>query len=384
MTSSRSSSSSALLAAAALALAACAHGAPRPPEPPARRLALFPAENLTGRVQGVKDLNAAVERALAAAGVEVVTGDAVQQFLFRHRIRYTAGIGGSSAAAAKEELGVDGITLTAILQYENGAPPRLAVIMRIVSAEEVPRIQWMGRAAMSGDDNPGFLSMGLVETMPELQRLALEKLTGSLAAFLAGGSERSAVCSPGVGLHWAHRSSELDGRRGASVVVLPFANRTSRRGAGEVVALELVSQLAAVPGVDLIESGMVRDEILSFRMVMPEGPSLDDLFAIEASIPADLFVAGEVLDFVESQTGTPRLGFAVNVLDARTRRVVWRSSSSASGTDRVLLFGLGRESTASELACLASRGVVAGLFPGGKLPSPAQPASADRPEAAGP
>jgi hypothetical protein len=369
---------------AALALGACAHGAARPAEPPSVRLALFPAENLTGRVQGVKDLSAAVERALAAAGVEVVTGDAVQQFLFRHRIRYTAGIGGSNAAAAKEELGVDGIILTAILQYENGAPPRLAVIMRIVTAEEVPRIEWMGRAAMSGDDRPGFLSLGLVETMPELQRLALEKLTRSLTAFLAGRPGRSAACDPGVGLHWAHRSRDLDGRQGAAVVVLPFANRTSRRGAGEVVALELVSQLAAVPGVDVIEPGMLREEILSFRMVMPEGPSLDDVFAIHASVPADLIVTGEVLDFVESQTGTPRLGFAVTILDAHSRKVVWRSNSSASGTDRMHVFGLGRVSTASELACLVSRGVVAGLFPGGKLPEPAQAASNDRPEATGP
>ena len=55
-------------------------------------------------------------------------------------------------------------------------------------------------------------------------------------------------------------------------------------------------------------------------------------------------------------------GRAVTVLDAHTRRVVWRSNSSATGMDGVVFFGLGRVSTAGELACLVSRGVVARLF----------------------
>ncbi len=370
MTSLASCSSRSVAAlAAALLLGACAHRAGAPDSLRAR-LALFPPENLTGGPAALQSFAASLERALAGAGIEVVLGDAVNQYLARHRIRYTAGIDGPSARAAKEELGVDGLLVTWVEQYETGNPPKLAVTMRVVSAEERPRITWMGAAAAAGDDAPGLLGLGLIESMSKLETKALEGLAGSLASLLDGKGTRSATCRPGLGLGWFHRSLDLDTARRVSVIVLPFVNRTSRRGAGEIVAMGLARQLAAAPSLDVVELGIVRDELLNFRLVMPEGPSLDDVLALNASLRADLVVSGQVLEYYEGLTGAPKIGFAVTVLDGRTRKVVWRSSSHAKGDDRVVFFGLNRISTASELACHMARSVVDRLLEPPGSPAP--------------
>ena len=362
----------AALILAALLAGACAHGASQPPEAPRARLALLPPENLTGGALSLKGFTASLERALAGAGVEVVAGEAVEQYLHRHRIRYTAGIDGLSATAAKEELGVDGLLVTTVQQYLDGLPPKLAVTMRVVSAQDPPRITWIDGVAATGDDEPGFLNLGLVGNLGELEKTALDTLCGLLADHLDGKGPRSVPC-PGTGAPaWAHRNPKLDTGKPLSVIVLPFMNRTGRRGAGEIVALQVARELAALPTVEVIEPGVVRDELLAFRVVMKEGPSLDDVLAINASLRADLIVSGEVLAYDEGLTGVPKVSFAVVMLDGKTRRVVWRSSSHAKGDDNVMFFGLGRVTTATDLTCRMSRSVVDGLV-AGQRPSPSPP-----------
>src|SRR6266702_1327177 len=131
MTSSTSCSSSKALAVAIVALAAAACAGARDaarapgaaeerPEggPGAYRVALFPAENLAAVPVPLRGIDGQIARALAAAGLEVVTGDLVERFLERHRLRYTGGLDSASAAAAHEELGVDGVLLVSIEAYD--------------------------------------------------------------------------------------------------------------------------------------------------------------------------------------------------------------------------------------------------------------------------
>jgi len=366
MTSSRSSSSRRALAAlsALLALAACAHRPAPPPQAPRARLALLPPENATGGVVSLQVFSADLERALAAASIEVVQGDAVREYLARHRIRYTAGIDGESARAAREELGVDGLLATSVEQYDPSDPPRLAVAMRVVSAEDEPRIEWVGGAEVTGGDAPGFLGLGVIHSLPDLERVALRRVARALASFLDGRAARSYPSSPGLGLGWWHRAKGFDTARPLSVVVLPFVNRTSRRGAGEIVALALARELAAVPRLQVIEPGIIRDELLAFRVVMPEGPSLDDALVLNASLRADLIVFGQVFQFEEAGVGPPRVSFSAVALDGPRKRVVWRSSSYATGDDRVIAFDIGRIRTATGLACRMAHAVVDGLVSG--------------------
>lgn len=356
MTSSRSSSSRALAAAAALLLA-CAHRE-RPLEAPRLRLALLPLENVTGGPAALRELEGALEAALARGGVDVVQGEPVGRFLARHRIRYTAGVDGATAAAARDELEVDALLAPWIQQYDAADPPRVAVTMRVVSAEEEPRLLWIGGVERTGADAPGLLGTGLVHDLPTLQRRALDQLVSALAAHLDGKGPRALACTSALGLGYHRRAPEFDPRRPLTIAVLPLVNRTERRGAGELVGLALARQLAAVPRVGVVEPGIVRDELLKFRVVMPEGPSLDDALVLNATVHADLILSGQVLQWDEGGVGPPRIGFTVTALLGEKRRVVWRSSSYATGEDRFGLFGTNRIRTSSELACQMARDVV--------------------------
>lgn len=364
MTSSPSSSSRTRAAGAALAalLAACAHPPVAAPEVARARVALLPPENLSGGPVSLREISAAVEAAVARAGVEVVTGDLVQRFLQVHRIRYTGGVGAETAVAARDELGVDALLVTWVEQWAEGGVPRLALAMRLVSAEDPPVVEWIDARGAAGDDHPGWFDLGVVSEAPVLLRRTLDDMARSLAAFLDGKAPRADRCRRARGPSWAHRAPDLELRGPLTVLVLPFTNRTDRRGAGEMVALEMGRQLLAVPGVRLLEPGLVREELLRYRVIMEEGPSLDDVLVLGVSLKPDLVIAGQVLEYDER--GVPWLGFSVAALDVRRRRLVWRSSSSGGGDDGVWWFDAGRVSTPLGLACELGRGVVKELMAG--------------------
>jgi hypothetical protein len=236
-------------ALAVLLSAAC--GSVRPvatPEVP-RRVALLPPENVTGGAVSMREFTARLETALARAGVEVVTGDAVDRYLTLRRIRYTGGIDGPTAQAAREDLGVDALLVTWIGQRSEGPPPRISLAARLVAAQDPPVLSWVETVAMSGDDHPGLFELGLVKSLAELERRALDRAARSLSAFLYGGGPRAARCDRARPASWVRASTGLASRGPVSVIVLPFVNLTGRRGAGELVAMELARQLLAVPGV---------------------------------------------------------------------------------------------------------------------------------------
>jgi hypothetical protein len=324
------------------------------------RVALLPPENLSGGPVPLRDVSAAVEAAVARAGVEVVTGDLVQRFLHTHRIRYTGGVGTETAVAARDELGVDALLVTWVEQWGEGGIPHLALAMRLVSAADPPVVQWIDARGAAGDDHPGWFGLGMVGEAPVLLRRTLDPMARFLADFLDGKAPRAHRCRSSRDPSWAHRAPNLQLEGPLSVLVLPFVNRTDRRGAGEMVALEMARQLLAVPGVQLLEPGLVREEMLRFRLIMEEGPSLDDVLALGASLRPDLVVAGQVLEYDER--GVPWLGFSVMALEGHTRRLIWRSSSTGAGDDGVWWFDAGRVSTPQGLACELGRGVVEGLL----------------------
>ncbi len=352
------------MAGAALAalLAACAHRPAPAADVAHARVALMPPENLSGGPVPLREISAAVEAAVARAGVEVVTGDLVQRFLQVHRIRYTGGVGAETASAARDELGVDALLITWVEQWAEGGVPRLALTMRLVSAADPPVVEWIDARGAAGDDHPGWFDLGLVADASVLLERTLDGMARSLAAFLDGKAPPANRCGAARSPSWAHRAPDPGLQGPLTVLVLPFVNRTDRRGAGEMVALEMGRQLLAVPGTRVLEPGLVREELLRYRLIMEEGPSLDDLLALGVSLRPDLVVAGQVLEYDER--GVPRLGFSVAALDVRRRRLIWRSSSSGGGDDGVWWFGAGRVSTPLGLACELGRGVVKELLAG--------------------
>ena len=366
--SSRAAGLAALLAAAIAGVGGCAHrgeaeGVGALAEGGRERILVLPVDNASGGAAPTKELGLAVEQALRGRH-EVIGGDALEQFLARHRTRYTGGIDAETARAAKAELGADAVLLTSLEQYRPAGPPTVGLAMRLVSTDgEEPVILWMDAASFAGDQAPGLLRLGVVDSLQEVQGRVLAKLSSSLFAFLDG----RAPAAPSCGGAWygpkvRFRSPRLDGGTGTTVAVVPFLNNSRRRGAGDALALEFVRHMVASGRFRVIEPGVVRDYLLRARVIMPGGVSLEATRLMIGALGAELVMSGVVFDFDETPgVQGPAVRFTVNMLDGGSGEVVWHSSSFNRGDDGVFAFGLGRVATSGELSCRMVGDVVRAL-----------------------
>ncbi len=360
-----------------LGLAGCAGSRPvAHKEPPALSgpLVLLPVVNLSGTSIPLREVQDAVERSLRVRGIPLVDAALVEQFLARHRLRYTGGVDREEALAAGEELSAAGLLVTTVELYQPGNPPKAGISMRLVSADEAAEVRWIDAAARAGDDSPGLFELGVVHEYPELQEVLLAKLSASLALSLAGKGPHAVAC-PGSGRFAPKelfRSPRLDAAQTRSVAVLPFANETARRNAGDLLALQFVRQLEASGRFRAVEPGVLRDGLLRFRIISEGGISLDVARVILELVQADLVVAGIVRDYddPEGAGAAPRVQFTALLLDRANNEVLWESTSYNQGDDGVFFFDAGLVGTTPDLACRMVRSAVDDLVEPGHAPAP--------------
>jgi hypothetical protein len=252
---------------------------------------------------------------------------------------------------------VDAVLLTSwVTRQEN--PPRAAFSMRLVSAEPEPQVLWMGGSSLAGDQSPGLFNLG-IETDPRIvQANALGAVLDDLASFVWKNGPPARACT--VAGWYQPRSSyaaPIDLREARTLLVLPFVNFVGRRGAGEILATEFARQFLARPQFRLIEPGVVRQKLLEERVVMENGVSLDQARLVAHALQGDLVLAGYVFAF-DDASGTPQANVTVMLIERRSGRVVWESTSYNGGDDGISIFALNRVRTATELACRMTSGVV--------------------------
>lgn len=336
--------------------------------PAPRRVLVLPVHNLTGGQAPVKELGAAIERAVARRFEVIPLADVVEGFLARHRMRYTGGIDVAQARAAREELGADAVLITTLHNYRAANPPALAISMRLVTTENEPTIVWMDHLTRAGDESPGLLGLGLVASLKPIQDQMVTQLARSLEAKLEGDREPQRC---GAGRRYRprvrFRSSMLDQDEPYTIAVIPFFDRSSRRGAGEAVSLELVRQLVATGRFRVLEPGVVRDFLLQRRVIMPGGVSLEATRLLLGALGVQLVASGTVFDYSDHGGAEgPTIRFNLVLLDGGSGEVVWHSTSFNRGDDGVFAFNLGRVATADALTCRMVGGVVDRLTqPGG-------------------
>jgi hypothetical protein len=324
-------------------------------------MALFPLANLSGRPEEMRQVQSTFEQALLGRGLDVVSGDLVDQFLARHRVRYTGGVDRPTAWAAREELGVDSILLASLDLRSAQDPPLFAATMRLVSTADEPEILWMDGVALAGDEHPGFLNMGMVRNPKELERVQVSRLVGSLEGFLAGQSLPADTCPDGRRSvpRSAYARAVRPGAERTRVAVVPFVNESGRRDAGEVALLALVRQLVVEPGLKVLEPGVVRAALLDHRVILEGGVTHEAARIALGVLEADVVVAGNV--HVYDESAVPVLEFSATALATRDNRPVWQSTSFERGDAGVFFFGVGRVSTTNALLCGVARGVAQGL-----------------------
>jgi len=323
------------------------------PEGAKKKIAVLPVENLSGTSAPLKEIRETLIQGMTEGGIRILSEESLQSFMVKYRVRYTGGVDGVIARALKEETGVQAVLITSLELYSDQNPPKAAITSRLVSTGDEPAILWMENAGMAGDDSPGILGLGLVEDPGILRKKIVNILSASLLNYLPEEKERE-WRGPGRKFYpkVSYRSSALSPGGGYTVAVAPFFNVSDRKFAGEIMALHFVRQLHAFKNLKVIEPGTIRHQLLSLRMIMDEGISLADADALFSILDADLVVSGKVREYQDYQGswGNPRIDFSVQLLERRSRQVVWSSTSYNQGDDGVFFFDRGRVNTAHAMA----------------------------------
>jgi hypothetical protein len=356
----------AILLCACLLLSACAarHETSRPADPHASgrgRIAVFPVENLSGSAVPMREIRGFFVARLQAAGFEVLDDDSLDRVMTRHRVRYTGGVDHEVALALKQEAAVEAILIPSLELYDETNPPKAAMFARLVSVGGNPAVRWIDGVGLAGDDTPGILGLGLVDDPTVLLARAVDALVGSLVRDVAeagahpAGGDGPRKFQPKL----VYRADALNAGKKYSVAVAPFFNKTDRKYAGEIIALHMIRNLMTFQDFEVVEPGIVRQELLRFRIIMTDGVSLPETETILNAVNADLVLNGEVLDYRDYRgpDGVATVDFSVLFIERRTRQVVYSSYSQNQGDDGVLLFDWGRVNTAHAMASQMARAI---------------------------
>ena len=339
-------------------------------------IAVMPMENLSGAAVPVKELRKSLGATLKARGLNVLEEDVLEKFMDRHRVRYAGGLTRGLGEAFQEETGTNAVLFLSIDQYDETAPPKIALSARLVSTGRKTVILWADGVEMAGNDAPGILGLGLILDSRALWEKARERMAKSLAGYLAGKKlpdGRAGTEGPGspAGVRGKYRPKEFHrvpikpaaGRETLRIAVLPFLNESTRKNAGEIMVLHFLRRLSDRENLEVIEPGEVRQALLMSRTILEGGLSLPQAELLHIVLDADLVLTGNIMDYEDYSGlgGNPNVNFSVRVLDMRTKRVTWTSISYNRGDDGVFFFNMGKVNTAHAVAS-AMAGAVVGMM----------------------
>jgi hypothetical protein len=318
------------------------------------RVAIFPVENLTGRAAPLREIRAMLADRLRSRGFGVLDEESLNRVMTRHRIRYTGGVDKEVAGALKAEAGVEAVLIPTLELYDETNPPKVAMFCRMVATGDNPAVLWIDGTGKSGDDSPGILELGLVEDPFVLLARVVDSLAESLARHRLETGDRSAGAKVARKFQpkLLYRSELLDPAKKYSIAIVPFFNKTDRKYAGEIIALHMMRNLMRFENLEIVETGVVRRELLQFRIIMSDGVSLPQTETILNAVNADLVLNGEVLEYQDYQgpNGVAKVDFSVLFIERKSRQVIYSSYSQNQGDDGVVFFDWGRVNTAHAMA----------------------------------
>jgi hypothetical protein len=321
-------------------------------------------ENLSGTPVPLKELNAELRSELQRNGIQSIEPSAVESFIEKHQLRYLGGIDEITAAALRAETGAEAVLISTVELYSDVAPPKFALLSRLVSLKAVPVIVWMDSVGIAGDDAPGILGLGLIDDIKKLRIKGLGMIGASLTGHVFNPPARKKRVSARVrreeepftmrGLvediksekrtltdqselqarAWRTRNQpdrpytvedmlrEISANGGPflsrynplgwyssgdqlveqehTIAIIPFFNRSTRKHAAELQVLHLAKQLVTDGSFMVLELGVIRDKLLNMHIIMNDGISIPSLDLVSISLGADLLLNGMVFDYLDT------------------------------------------------------------------------------------
>jgi hypothetical protein len=321
-------------------------------------LAVLPVQNYSSTPAPLYDLHQAFAEHLQHHGLQLLGKEELEAFMARHRLRHVGGIGRGINRAFAEEEGVDGVIITYLEEYRKKKPPKFSLMARLIMVSDLPEVVWMDSASFAGNEAPGLLNLGLVNNINVLEERAMERLANSLVDYLAGqqpqGIQQRHRENPEINsrprIYYKSRSLTPDKKH--KIVIMPFLNESERRFAGELIGLHFLKHMVMNrDAYEVIEPGVVRNELLANRVVIPYGLSVADDELVFSQLDADLLLSGDVMDYSDpGGDNMPTVNFTSYAIAREDNEMVWSSQSINSGDEGVHIFGLDRIFTASVLS----------------------------------
>lgn len=331
-------------------------------------IAFLPLENISGVKAPLADISRKYKDLLKGMGLQLLDEKRLEDFMYRHRVRYTGGVGSKLAHALRDEEGVEAVLVSSLESYAEATTPKIALTSRLVLCRDVPAIAWIDGVGLSGDDTPGILGLKRIRGIESLQQKALGILLKSINRYLDGKGNELTAEKAGIKPQDYYLSSDFNAKNHYKIAVVPFLNRYARRNAGFVIPLHLVNLLNRCENLEVIEPGVVRETLLKYRLIMQAGPSLAvaDVLASDSTLSAELILSGYVFDY-QDQFGTPRIDFSTRLFYGPEREIVWWSRSHADGDDGVFFFDVGRYRSTHVMLQRMVQSIGGLLFPHEKL-----------------
>jgi TolB-like protein len=341
----------------------------------ATRVALLPFENISGDVRSLQIVMPLLQRAFAERGYELVPPERLEPFLFRHQIRPTSMLSLRHVESMRQELGVR-LAIVGSVGLYNDAPenPQWGLSARALSTEN-GAILWAQSAGVTGEEFRTILGLGTITSGERLAEKAVAALLRDVpragAAFAVpapawpGTLQRVPIPSSVLGFvipfgfKAGYRSPTLVSQAPKRVAVLPFENRSQRRGAARIVTDVFVTLLFQRGRFEVIEPGVVSDALLAMTATPFGTVDLETMTGLRARIAADAVIVGTVHNYSEGikrgASTSPELEMDARMLDTESGRILWSAAHGRSGDDYELLLDFGKARSAVSLAAKVMR-----------------------------
>jgi len=141
---------------------------------------------------------------------------------------------------------------------------------------------------------------------------------------------------------------------GARIAVLPIENLSGAENAGEKVTSYFQATLTQSERLQTVPYGEVYDGLRRYRIRSAALITSEQIDSLAASLPADYFLSGSVLEYEERDDRflgiVPQVSFNCRLIDGRTGETVWVATSNGRGDKGEFVFGIGAIRSADYLS----------------------------------
>jgi hypothetical protein len=313
------------------------------------RVALVPFELVQRAGRAREVVMRASEEALAKKGYVVVGGDAVEQFLRSHRIRYLDSLTSAQAAELLRAVDATAVVLGTVLAWDRGdRESSVALSIRVLGPSG--QLVWADLGALTTAQSEGPFGRGKL-TEPEM--LAPRLVERLLAPLPAGGLVGLSLPRPErAGGPRVFRAPEA-AVRPLRMAVLPLQNFSDDRDAPRVIDAVLQQRLAARPGLTPVDAAELRAALVRTRLRPPSQLAPEQLRSLGQAIGTPLFLRGSIFEYgpsAEDGAGTPAIEIYLALVDVESGRTLWSGLHRRTGLEYQGLLKFGAERSAVALA----------------------------------